>query len=190
MLLAHAGNRIDGADRRAPRFPAGQVGPVTAIVGRLLADLRPSAVVSAPANGADLIVLDEAQRLGIATHVVLPLPVDDFRVRSVETGRCGDGWGDRYDRVLAAAATTGGSVEALELDADPAWYLAANGLILDAARRRAAGAEAVVALTVRPPEGERPPSASDDFARRAAVAGLTVLTVDPRPGASGAVVVG
>jgi hypothetical protein len=180
VLLAHAGNRIDSDGRIAPRFPEAQVGPVTAVVSRLLADLRPSAVVSSAANGADLVVLTEAQRLGISTHVVLPLTVNDFRERSVETsnGR----WAESYDRVLDVATTTpGSSVEMIDLGEDDAWYLAGNRLILDLARHHAGDGEAVVALTVRPPEGEDPPSATDDFARRAGAAGLTVLTLDPRP---------
>lgn len=186
MLLAHAGNRIDSDDRTEPRFPPTQIEPVTAVVARLLADLRPSSVVSTAANGADLIILAEAQRLGIATHVVLPLPARDFRVRSVETSS--SRWVESYDRVLDVASTTAGSsVETMDLGEDPAWYLAANGLILDIARRHAHSDEAVVALTVRPPEGESPPSATDDFARRAINAGLTVLTLDPRPAGTGSV---
>ena len=180
MLLAHAGNRIDEDERAEPRFPSTEVDHVTAVVGRLLASLRPSAVVSAPANGADLIVLGEAQRLGLTTHVVLPLPARDFRVRSVETSSTR--WVEAYDRVLETASTTpGSSVETIDLGEDPDWYLAANGLILDAARRHAGADEAVVALTVGPPDGETPPSATDDFARRASAAGLAVLTLDPRP---------
>ena len=87
-----------------------------------------------------------------------------------------------------AATTPGSSVETLDLLEDPAWYLAGNGLILDIARR-CAGADPVVAVTVRPPEGEDPPSATDDFARRATAAGLTLLTVDPRPSSRGDVLV-
>ena len=188
MLLAHAGNRIDSDGRTAPRFPEAQVAVVTAVVGRLLDDLRPSAVVSSAANGADLVVLTEAQRLGISTHVVLPLPVRDFRIQSVETTNAR--WVESYERVLDVASTTkGSSVEMMDLGEDAAWYLAGNGLILDIARHHAADGEAVVALTVRPPEGEDPPSATDDFARRASAAGLTVLTLDPRPPSDGTVLV-
>ena len=87
-----------------------------------------------------------------------------------------------YDRVLdVAGSTPGSSVEMLDLGEDPDWYLAGNGLILDIARGHAEGDEAVVALTVRPPEGETPPSATDDFARRALAGGLPCVTLDPVP---------
>lgn len=181
MLLAHAGNRIDAEDRPEPRFPTAQVGMVTAVIARVLGDLRPSSVVSAAANGADLIVLAEAQRLGIATHVVLPLPAEVF----LETSVAGPDpkWVELYCQVLDTAGTTVGStVESLDLAAESEWYLVANGLILERARTVARHDEAIIALTVRPMEGETPPSAVDEFARLASEAGLTVLTLDPRPG--------
>ena len=184
MLIAHAGNRIDPADRAHPRFPPVQVAPVRTVIARTLADLRPSAVVSAAANGADLIVLVEAQRLGVATHVVLPLSVEEFRRRSVEESDAS--WVERYRNVLDVASISPAStIETHDLRDEPEWHLIANGLILDRARSVAGHGEAVVALTVRPTEGETPPSASDDFARRATEAGLTVFTVDPRPGCTG-----
>ncbi|HEX4982879.1 MAG TPA: hypothetical protein VFV63_14330 [Ilumatobacteraceae bacterium] len=184
MLLAHAGNRIDAEDRAEPRFPTTQVGIVTEVIARALGDLRPSSVVSAAANGADLIVLAEAQRRGIATHVVLPLPANAFLETSV--AGADPSWVEMYCRVLDTAGTSPGStVETLDLDAESEWYLIANGLILQRARAVARHDEAIVAMTVRPTEGETPPSATDDFARLAAEAGLTVLTIDPRPGRTG-----
>ncbi len=180
MLLAHAGNRIDAEDRAEPRFPAAQVGVVTSIIARALADLRPSAVVSAAANGADLIILTEAQRLGIATHVVLPMHADDFLEASVATSDTA--WADQYREVLDTARRSPGStVDTLDLAADPRWYLKANVVILERARSFASGDESIIAMTVRPTEGETPPSAADEFAHLASQAGLTVLTVDPRP---------
>jgi hypothetical protein len=185
VLLAHAGNRIDADDRAEPRFPAAQVGVVTSVIGRALADLRPSAVVSAAANGADLIILAEAQRLGIATHVVLPMPVEAFLEKSVTASH--PAWVEQYRGVLDTAnASPDSTVDTLDLTADPAWYLIANGLILERARAVASNDEAIVAMTVRPTEGETPPSATDEFARLATEAGLLVLTLDPRPGRTGA----
>ena len=60
------------------------------------------------------------------------------------------------------------------------WYLQAQQGLLAHANELAAG-DLVVALTVRPPAGEIPHSATDEFADRAGRAGLIVLTVDPRP---------
>ena len=184
MLLAHAGNRIDADDRPEARFPAAQIDAVTSVIARALRDLQPSSVVSAAANGADLIILTEAQRLDIATHVVLPLPTEVFLEASVAGSH--PAWVEQYRQVLDTATTSPiSTVNNLDLDEDPQWYLIANGLILERARAVARDDEAIVALTVRPTEGETPPSATDDFARLAAEAGLTVLTVDPRPGRTG-----
>jgi prophage DNA circulation protein len=185
VLLAHAGNRIDAEDRTEPRFPSARVGRVTTVIARALGDLRPSSVVSAAANGADLIVLAEAQRLAIATHVVLPLPAEAFLEASVAGSD--PSWVELFCQVLDTAGTSPGStIETLDLAAESTWYLVANGLILERARAVARPDEAIVAMTVRPTEGETPPSATDDFARLAEDAGLTVLTLDPRPGRTGA----
>ena len=122
MLLVHAGNRIDSDDRAEPRFPAAQVGVVTTIIARALADLRPSSIVSAAAHGADLIILVEAQRLGIATHVVLPMSAEAFLETSVAGSHTA--WEDQYRQVLETSSTSpGSSVETLDLADEPGWYL-------------------------------------------------------------------
>jgi hypothetical protein len=188
VLLVHAGNRIDAEDRAEPRFPAARVGAVTTIIARVLADLRPSSIVSAAAHGADLIILVEAQRLGIATHVVLPMSADEFLATSVAGSHAA--WEEQYREVLDTASTSpGSSVDTLDLAAEPGWYLLANALILERARAVASDGEAIIAMTVRPTEGETPPSATDEFARLATESGLTVLTLDPRPGRTSALLI-
>lgn len=180
MLIVHAGNRIDGFDRSDARFPRSQVAVVSARVGRLLDELRPAGVVSAPAAGADLIVLDEARHRGIPLHVVLSIDADEFVVTSVADHD--SEWVERYREILDHARSDPGSTvwqgKMVEHDG---WYLDANNeLLLRAAD--IAGDQPVVALTIRPPAGETPPSATDDFADRAGRAGLLVLSLDPRPG--------
>lgn len=178
MLVVHAGNRPDAPDRPQPRFPAENEAAVRTQVERVLRALAPTAVVSAPAAGADLIVLDVAQSLGIAVHVLVPIPTAEFVRRSVADA--GERWARRFDAVLAGARRPGSSV--VELGAVPGegWLREANVALLSLAGERAAPEEAVVALTVRPstPDGE--PSVTDDFAARAAAAGWLVLTLDPR----------
>ena len=179
MLIVHAGNRIDASDRREPRFPASQVGAVAQRVGRLLDVMQPAGVVSAPAAGADLIVLDEARRRGIPLHVFLPIDVDEF-VR-VSIADHDTEWLGLFDAVMDHARDDPrSSVCRGEGGADADWYLQAQQGLLAHASELAAG-ELVVALTVRPPAGEIPHSATDEFADRAGRAGLIVLTVDPRP---------
>jgi hypothetical protein len=179
VLIVHAGNRIDGSDRREPRFPASQVGAVAQRVGRLLDVMQPAGVVSAPAAGADLIVLDEARRRGIPLHVFLPIDGDEF-VR-VSVADHDTEWLGLFEAVMDHARDDPrSSVCRGEGGADADWYLQAHQGLLAHASELAAG-ELVVALTVRPPAGEIPHSATDEFADRAGRAGLIVLTVDPRP---------
>jgi hypothetical protein len=179
VLIVHAGNRIDGSDRREPRFPASQVGAVAQRVGRLLDVMQPAGVVSAPAAGADLIVLDEARRRDIPLHVFLPIAADEF-VR-VSVADHDTEWLGLFEAVMDHARDDSrSSVCRGEGGADADWYLQAHQGLLEHASELAAG-ELVVALTVRPPAGEIPHSATDEFADRAGRAGLIVLTVDPRP---------
>jgi len=187
----HAGNRLDRPGRKVARFPMSQVPLVTARLAVLLDTLAPVAVVSAPAAGADLIVLAEAQRLGVAVHILLPIPEHDFVAASVADG--GPEWVTMFHDVIdAARADMSSSIEAVDLRGVPQWYVAANGVLLDLARRVArrdvGDDEPVLALTVRPVGVEDPPSATDDLAARARRAGLAVLTLDPRPGACDVVV--
>jgi hypothetical protein len=189
VIVVHAGNRLDGPGRGTPRFPESQVPAVSARVGRLLDILQPAAVVSAPAAGADLLVLDEARRRGIALHIVLARNDDDFLQSSVADH--GAGWVARYRAVLDHARGDSRCTvcpmselsDHADADGDDR-YLAANAALI----RRAldlARDEPVVALSIRPPGGETPPSVSDDFADRAGRAGLLVVSIDPRPTVDG-----
>jgi hypothetical protein len=179
VLIVHAGNRIDAPDRREPRFPASQVGAVAQRVGRLLDVMRPAGVVSAPAAGADLIVLDQARLRGIALHVFLPIDADEFVRASVADHETE--WLGLFETVMDHARDdANSSVRRGDGGAHAEWYLQAHQALLEYAIELAAG-DLVVALTVRPPAGETPHSATDVFADRAGRAGLIVLTVDPRP---------
>jgi hypothetical protein len=179
VLIVHAGNRIDPPDRREPRFPASQVGAVGARVGRLLDVMRPTGLVSAPAAGADLIVLDEARRRSIPLHVFVPIDADAF-VRASVADHDAE-WLVLFETVMSHARDDSrSSVYRCDGGAEADWYLQAQHGLLAHAVEIAAG-DLVVALTVRPPAGENPHSATDVFADRAGRAGLIVLTVDPRP---------
>jgi hypothetical protein len=179
VLIVHAGNRIDAADRREPRFPPSQVGAVAQRVGRLLDVMRPAGVVSAAAAGADLIVLDEARRREIPLHVFLPIAADEF-VRASIADHDAE-WNDLFDTVMDHARDDRrSSIHQGDGGAHADWYLQAHERLLAHATEVAAG-DLIVALTVRPPAGEVPHSATDEFADRAGRAGLIVITVDPRP---------
>jgi len=179
VLIVHAGNRIDAPDREVPRFPASRVAAVAERVGRLFDVMKPAGVVSAPAAGADLIVLDEARKRSIPLHVFLPIREDEFVRESVSDHD--DEWREMFEAVIDHASEDPAcSLCRVDGGADTDWYLRAHQGLLDRAAELAAG-DLIVALTVRPPAGEVPHSATDVFADRAGRAGLIVLTVDPRP---------
>jgi hypothetical protein len=166
-----------------PRFPPDQVEAVTRAVATILSTLWPSMVVTTPSAGADLVVLGEAQRLGIPVTVVLPVAEGTFVEQSVAD--VGGDWLERYHAVVARAHEDERSqVVELGLDASLDWFLIANIELLDLGSRLASPGEKVAALVVRPADGEDPPSVTDDLAACALAGGLLVLTLDPRPGAT------
>jgi tetratricopeptide (TPR) repeat protein len=185
MILVHAGNRVDAADRRgSSRFPESQVPFVEWRLGRFLGTLRPRVVVSAAAAGADLLLLEQALAIeGIDVHVVLPFRASDFRARSVADR--GDAWGERYDRLLSLVEGRAGS-RVIEHDQTPddAGYRAGNRLLVEHAQEVASdledGDHGVLALAVRPGQGSGEPSITDDFVAIAGMLGVTVIDIDPR----------
>jgi hypothetical protein len=183
VIVIHAGNRADAPGRSEPRFPAESRDRVTTSTARLLKALKPTLVVSAPASGADLIVLGEARKLRIPVHV-LPLPAQDFLDASVADG--GPEWVDRYRRLLSAAdRNERDTVERRDLSSVADWWLAANEWIVKvgakAARQPTGSVEPVLALTIRPIGVSGPASVTDHLADLAAARGWPVLTIDPRP---------
>ena len=156
-------------------------------VAHLLTTLRPIAVVSAAAAGADLIVLEEAIRTGIDAHVVLPICRREFVEQSVADA--GPDWVQRFDSVMDhIAADPRCSVVQGDAEPDTAWYVDGHDQLLRRAEELAGGA-VIVALTIRPPEGETPPSVSDAFAARAERSGLLTLCIDPRARSASTIVV-
>ncbi|WP_448204974.1 hypothetical protein [Azospirillum sp. sgz302134] len=95
----------------------------------LLAGERAEALVCSAACGTDLIALEEAERLGLRRHIVLPFAPERFRESSV-VDRPGD-WGPLFDRLIAAATASGDLVvldDAGGTDDDA--YAAANAAII------------------------------------------------------------
>src|SRR3984957_6214255 len=104
-VIALAGRRIDAPDTDPPRFPLQNVPIVRRRLAALFSAEHAEALVCSAACGADLVALEEAERLGLRRRIVLPFPPERFRETSV-TDRPGD-WGPVFDRLVAAAEAAG-----------------------------------------------------------------------------------
>jgi hypothetical protein len=130
-VLALAGRRIDAPETDPPRFPLKNVPMVRERLAALLATEHAEALVCSAACGADLIALEEAERLGLRRRIVLPFPAKRFRETSV-TDRPGE-WGPLFDRLIASAEAAGDLV-VLDVEGnDDAAYAAANQSIISEA---------------------------------------------------------
>lgn len=175
MWLSHAGHRVDADDAPTRRFPSDHIADVRRRIRAVLTSLAPGGVVSAPAAGADLIVLTEAIRLGIPIHVVLPLSESEFLDRSVADR--GPGWVDEFRTVTTHALRHSAcSLQTIDLSSDPDWYLAGNTRILD--RTHELTGEPIVALAIMA-AGNGSDSATHHFVDEALARELVVLVLDP-----------
>ena len=128
-VIALAGRRIDAPDTNPARFPLQNVPIVRERLAALFSAEHAEALVCSAACGADLIALEEAERLGLRRRIVLPFPPKRFRETSV-TDRPGD-WGPAFDRLVAAADAAGDLVILQSTgDGDDAAYAAANQAII------------------------------------------------------------
>jgi hypothetical protein len=127
-VVALAGRRIDRPGTTPPRFPATQVPAVREKIADLLLRERAVALVASAARGADIIGLEQAERLGLRRRVVLPFPPAQFRDRSVAD--CPGDWVSAFDRLVAAAASIGDLVVLEEPLVHNRPFAAANAAII------------------------------------------------------------
>jgi len=135
MIIISAGRRIDALDAKQARFPLNNAGRVATEVRARLQDLRARVVVSSAACGADLIVLKEAQALGVQLRIVLPFEPARFRQTSV-VDRPGDftwDWGSLFDELVEHAEKTGALIVLPPEGDETAAYIATNRRILEEA---------------------------------------------------------
>src|SRR4051812_11745538 len=97
-VIALAGRRIDAPGTSAPRFAREAVPSGGRRFASLFGKERAGILVCSAACGADLLALDEAERLGLRRRIVLPFAPDRFRETSV-ADRPGD-WGRMFDRLV------------------------------------------------------------------------------------------
>ena len=140
-MVVAAGRRVDAPEAATPRFPSRNVPAVRVKVEEYLRQQEPSAIVSSAACGADLLVLEAAQKAAIPCHVLLPSSPEEFRRTSV-TDRPGD-WGPIYDDALRNS-----SVEVHEVPDGQEGYLEINRRLLDKAETVAAGLGTTVAVLI------------------------------------------
>jgi hypothetical protein len=177
VLVVHAGNRIDGADRAHPRFPPERELAISNRLGELLDVLEPDGVVTAAAAGADLLLVEAAQERHLPIHLVLPTERRCFRATSVEDQ--GERWAFAFDRAINLVTShEPNSLVELALESDGNVFTAGNQALINRARDIAENG--VLAVAVRPSGGEDPSSMTDDFVGRAKQAGLFVIEIDPR----------
>jgi len=174
LVVVHAGNRVDDATRVKPRFPIEREGSVYRRLYLLMLDLQPAAVISAAAGGADLIMLRVAEDLAIPTHIALPLPIDEFRRRSVSDQ--GPKWVEAFERALDRSHR----VVTTDLSEHNNWFSRGNEFILDVAAEvraeQCADRVQAVVVTRRHRDDD---SASADLAGKAEQRGWPVYVIDP-----------
>ena len=170
-VIALAGRRIDAADAATPRFPLDNIPLVRKRLAELLVQERAVALVCSAACGADLIALEEAERLGLRRRIVLPFAAERFRISSV-IDRPGN-WGPLFDRMIAAARDAGDLVVLdASAEAGNVAYAAANEVIVSEARSLAAPAARLIAVLVWEGAARPQDDATGGFQRLAAAAGF------------------
>ena len=84
--IVFTGHATDSPTRKEPRFPEGMCGLATAAIGRALlsyVECREKIVlISSLARGGDIIAVETALAMNIPVKVVLPQPVEIFKVAS------------------------------------------------------------------------------------------------------------
>lgn len=182
-VIALAGRRIDDVDAETPRFPLEAVSRVRRRLADLFVEERAEALVCSAACGADLVALEEAERLGMRRRIVLPFAPERFRETSV-IDRPGD-WGHVFDRLIAAAAASGDLVVLPGTGGtDDAAYAAANEAIVCEAMAMAQtanrdGPRRTVAVMVwegAPREGSDATGGLRDIAVKAGFSECCILT--------------
>jgi hypothetical protein len=177
-VVALAGRRTD-APGAAARFPLENIPLVRQRLAEALAAEHATALVSSAACGADLVALEEAERLGIRRRIILPFAPERFRSSSV-TDRPGD-FGPVFDRHIATVQAAGDLVVMdVQGGSEDDAYAAATVAIIDEALMlaRASGTPCrMVAMLVWEGAARSGPDATGEFRQRALAAGFVERSV-------------
>ncbi len=176
LIVALAGRRIDPPEAPALRFPAANIGVVTARIRDLFVVRGATALVCAAACGADLLALGVAGEIGLRRRVVLPFPREVFRIKSV-VDRPGD-WGERYDRTLDQLEPSGDVVIADPKPNDSGAIREATEILLDESLALGSRTkQPVLAVAVWDLKPRGPDDWTAHFLRRAAQRGVETVEV-------------
>ena len=103
-LAVFTGHMIDRPTRETPRFPPELEGAVADAIGEWIRRVGPAAGYASAACGGDILFLEALLTEGREVHVALPFPAAEFLRTSVDFLPDGK-WRERFERVLAAAAS-------------------------------------------------------------------------------------
>ncbi len=103
-LAVFTGHMIDRPTRETPRFPPELEGAVADAIGERIRRVGPAAGYASAACGGDILFLEALLAEGREVHVALPFPAAEFLRTSVDFPPDGK-WRERFERVLAAAAS-------------------------------------------------------------------------------------
>jgi hypothetical protein len=99
-VLVYTGHLVSAGGRGNGSFPQHLEAAVREQIRARLQLLRPVAAYGSAACGTDILCLEVMREIGGETHITLPFAPAEFRKISVDYA---PGWGERFDRVLAAA---------------------------------------------------------------------------------------
>jgi hypothetical protein len=103
--LLFTGHMVDVPDRKKPRFPVHAERRARAAIRASVANMPwtqpgPTVGLAAAASGGDILFHEVCAELGIATRIMLALPVDEFLAASVAPA--GANWVLRFHALLAS----------------------------------------------------------------------------------------
>lgn len=123
-VAVFTGHMIDALGRTQSRFP-NQIEPAVATaIDRLIAEIGIGFGYCSGACGADIVFAERMFAKGAEVNIVLPFSREDFVQTSVAFA--GKGWVERFDRVLARAASVSYCVEESHLGDDVLFAYAAQ----------------------------------------------------------------
>jgi hypothetical protein len=176
MVVGLVGRRIDAEDAEEPRFPPTMIPVVRERLRELFRTMGVTTLVSAAANGADLIGLEVAGLLGIRRVVILLADRDRFREGSV-ADRPGE-WLALYDQIIDDVAAQG-DLQTMGSSLDQDGFAKVNTRILDEASRIASDRkEPVQAFVVWNEQSRGDGDLTEEFLVEARRRGIPVLEID------------